>query len=161
MTKIILMWPSQKRFNISEKSFELMKSYSREWLRITEQDCDCVFLFPDAILCLCALRVQRNKPLRLSLSSSLPYENISAESTFDSTVQETTVSQPWTLECVRVWVCRQLLSPVSKHHYSPSLTATQIISACKDPRTQIISILSAQWGVSDIPVCSSYNYTAE
>nr|XP_020496633.1 seizure protein 6 homolog isoform X1 [Labrus bergylta] len=37
-------------------------------------------------------KVQR-KPLRLSLASSLPYENISAESTFDNTVHETTYGQ--------------------------------------------------------------------
>lgn len=37
-------------------------------------------------------RVQR-KPLRLSLSSNLPYENITGESKFDNSVCETTVSQ--------------------------------------------------------------------
>lgn len=38
------------------------------------------------------LRVQR-KPIRLSLSSSLPYENITGESTFENSIYETTVSQ--------------------------------------------------------------------
>ncbi|KAG7235159.1 hypothetical protein INR49_003145 [Caranx melampygus] len=40
----------------------------------------------------CTRKVQRKSP-QLSLSSSLPYENISGESTFDSSVYETTVSQ--------------------------------------------------------------------
>ncbi|CAJ1065935.1 seizure protein 6 homolog isoform X2 [Xyrichtys novacula] len=39
-------------------------------------------------------KVQR-KPFQLSLSSSLPYENISAESTFDNTVHETTETREY------------------------------------------------------------------
>lgn len=41
---------------------------------------------------LCVFRGQR-KPLRLSASSNLPYENITGESTFNNSVYETTVSQ--------------------------------------------------------------------
>lgn len=49
------------------------------------------FIFPECAVSL-SVRVQR-KPLRLSLSSSVPYENITRESKFDNSVCETTVSE--------------------------------------------------------------------
>lgn len=52
------------------------------------------FLSHEGVLSLPLLRVQR-KPLRLPLSSNLPYENITGESTFDSSVYETTVRRDW------------------------------------------------------------------
>lgn len=48
-------------------------------------------IFPECAVSL-SVRVQR-KPLRLSLSSSVPYENITRESKFDNSVCETTVSE--------------------------------------------------------------------
>lgn len=68
-------------------------------------------------------RVQR-KPLRLSLSSNLPYENITGESKFDNSVCETTVSQH--MPVFFFWLCllhcSGAQSSLSLFHFPPCTT---------------------------------------